>query len=400
MSTAAGSYFFVATKPDGGRKLGLRQARDRRQLAETLRKERMLLKKSVALPAWTAGKDKGLGVKDRVALNEQLAQLLSRGVPLVEALEVSASTVSPATRPRVEKMRELVASGSSFADACAKVGGFDTVTVSVYRAAERTGDLAGASKQLATTARRQAAIQGKAATLAIYPAVVLLISVLASTFILTVIVPRVAPALEQAGGQIPRFSQAVLWLGTFLRDNFVWALVFVGLLLVVAIIVRAHIIAGISRVARRLPLVRDIVLAQESARFFSVMAAMSRSGIPLADALGVANQAVGHPKLKSQLETLRQKLIDGGVLRHLLDGVTALPLATRKLLVAADHAGDMQSAFETLAGDMADELDRRSQRLMAFVEPLLIVGLFAIIAPILLAIFIPLITMTSNAAMQ
>ncbi len=398
MSAAANSFFFIATKPDGGRAMGVRQARDKRQLADSLRKERLLLKKSYALPAW-ASQDRGLSVKDRVALNEQLAQLLSRGVPLVEALEVTASAVGGGARSRLEKMRELVSSGSSFADSCSKVGGFDTVTVSVYRAAERTGDLAGAAKQLATTARRQLAIQGKAATLLIYPAIVLTISIIVSVIMLTVIVPKLGEALRTMGAEIPSYSRVVMGFGEWLRANIVFAAIGVGVLAVLALIVRKRLIASLWSVMRRLPLMREVVLAQESARFFSTMAAMTRSGIPLADALGVANDAIGHPNLRSQLVDLRSKLIDGGVLRSLLDKVTALPLATRRLLVAADRAGDMESAFEGLATDMSDELDRRSARLLAFIEPVLIVGMFLIIGTLLLSIMIPLITMTSKSAL-
>src|SRR5438105_7810108 len=147
LSHNAGSFVFVAARVGGGRSLGLRQAQSERALADVLRRERLLLLRSYRLPKW-ASKEKGLSLKDRAELNEQLAQLLSRGVPLVEALEVTASAVGGGARPIIERMREMVAAGSAFADACQKTGMFDRVTVAVYRGAERTGDLAGASKQL------------------------------------------------------------------------------------------------------------------------------------------------------------------------------------------------------------------------------------------------------------
>jgi type II secretory pathway component PulF len=122
------SFLYVAVRTGGGRKFGVRQARSAGALAESLRRESLLLLKWWQLPAWAA-KDPGLTLKDHAALNEQLAQLLSRGVPLVEALEVTATTVRPAAKARVERMRELVAAGSSFADACRQVGGFDDATI-------------------------------------------------------------------------------------------------------------------------------------------------------------------------------------------------------------------------------------------------------------------------------
>jgi type II secretory pathway component PulF len=143
-------------------------------------------------------------------------------------------------------------------------------------------------------------------------------------------------------------------------------------------------------------LFKDVVLAQETARFFTVMAAMTRSGITLSDALAVSVGALSHPELKRQLGNLRNKLVEGGVLRQLIDGVDALPVPTRRLLIAAERSGDMESAFETLAQDSAEELDRRSTRLMAALEPLLIVMLFLVIGSLLLSIMIPLMKLNGQ----
>jgi len=126
------------------------------------------------------------------------------------------------------------------------------------------------------------------------------------------------------------------------------------------------------------------------------MAALSRSGVPLADALGIANGAVRHPTLHKQLSTLRTRLIEGGVLHGLIDKVVALPLATRRLLMAAERAGDLDTAFDGLASDMADELDRRTSRLLALLEPAVIVLMFLIIGSMVLALMIPMLTISNQ----
>lgn len=390
------SFLFVATTANGGRTLGVRQARDQRALAESLRRERMLLMRSYRLPGWAA-RERGLKLKDRADMNEQLAQLLSRGVPLVEALEVTATAVSPGARGTIERMRELVAAGASFSDACLKTGVFDRVSVAVYRAAERTGDLAGTCRQLATTARRQLRVTGRVVTLLIYPAIVVSFSIVVATLLLTVLVPMIGRSLAQMGVELPWYSRVVVGFGTALRANALLLLFLVGGLAVAAIVFRRVSVAAVAQLSRRVPLMRDVILASESARFFGVMAAMTRSGVPLADALGVANEAIGLPLLKKQLVTLRTRLIEGGVLRNLIESVGALPLATRRLLIAAERAGDMETAFDSLASDMADEVDRRSGRLLAALEPALIVGMFLIIGSLLMSIMVPLITLTRQA---
>lgn len=392
---AISPFLYLAATPKGSRTLGLRQARSERALADNLRRDKLVLLRTWRLPAALASEPR-LTLKDQVELNSQLSMLLTRGVPLVESLEVTATVVSPAMQPVVERMRELVQGGSSFADACRKVGVFDQITVAVYQAAEKTGDLGGSAAQLAETARRQQAIKGKAATVMLYPLVVLSIAICAALVLLIAVVPRIGEAMATNNVKLPIYTEILVDLGNFLKTQWVWWLSGVAAVAIALVIARRRVAAALGGLSRSLPALRRIILVQESARFFSVMAALTRAGVPLADALGVAIGAVRHPKLYGQLKTLRTRLIEGGVLHTLIDKVSALPLATRRLLMAAERAGDLDTAFESLARDMADELDRRTSRLMALLEPAVIVVMFLIIGSLVLALMIPMMTMSNQ----
>lgn len=394
-ATTQKMFLFRAMAPTGAKKLGMRAALDESGLSDALKREQLLLLRAWRLPMG-AGASKGVPLKDEAAINEQLQTLLSRGVPLVEALEVAATVVSPATRPRLERMRELVASGASFAGACHQVGGLDDVTVSVYRSAERTGDLAGAAARLAKAARRRLAIASKALTVMIYPSVVLCIAAGLFTALLVLVVPMLAGQIRQINPNLNWFSSAVFAVGEWLQANILLALLGVVLLGVVAYAARAQIIGVLSAIGRRIPGVGRLMLAFELTRFFSVMASMTKSGVPLADALGTGVGVLSNKDLRQQLGQLRQSLIDGGVLRTLIERVDALPLATRRLLIAAERGGDLDSAFDALAADAADEVDTRAARLLALLEPLIIAGMFLLLAPLIIAVAVPMLTVNPN----
>jgi len=273
------------------------------------------------------------------------------------------------------------------------MGAFDTVTVAVYKAAERSGDLAGAAKQIAITTRRTLTVAGRAVTLMVYPIIVMTISVIVAFGMLTLVVPKLGPALKEMNAELPWFSLAVINLGTFMAGNIlvILALVFCGVCALIYF--RKQIARGVIITARRTPLLRDVLTTQEAVRFFSVMAAMSRSGVPLADAMGTANQTITHPAMRKQMERLRTRLIEGGQWRTLVEEVSTLPVATRKLLIAAERSGDLEAAFNSLALDMTEELDRRSSRFLAVMQPLMVVIMFLLIGTLLMALLIPLITM-------
>ncbi|MFO0859929.1 MAG: type II secretion system F family protein [Phycisphaerales bacterium] len=191
----------------------------------------------------------------------------------------------------------------------------------------------------------------------------------------------------------------LLAIGVFLRDNLLWILIVLFALIGAAVLFRKVVGAAIFTVMRKAPAIRQVVLAQESARFFSVMAALTRCGVPLADALGIASDAISHPEMREQLEKLRARLIEGGVLRNLIDDVSALPITTRRLMIAAERAGDLQSAFDTLATDMMEEVETRSSRLIALMEPAVIVFLFVVVGSVILGVMIPLLNLSSSVGL-
>ena len=395
-ATTSRSFFYLANKSSGGKTMGVRSARSERALAELLRKDKQTLVRTWKLPDW-ASSEQEMSLKDHAAFDSQLAQLVSRGVPLTEALEVAAGVVSKPNRDRIDRLRNLVAQGTSFADGCKQVGSFDTVTIATYRAAEKTGDLAGACESLAKSARRQLEVSGKAATLMIYPAIVLTLAVLAALVMIIVVVPMIGNSLSKAGMDLPWITSLLVSLGNFLQANILPFLGIILVTIVMAFLFRGGLIKLGIQITRRAPFVRDVVMEQELTRFFAVMSSMSRAGIPLGDALQVSSAAITHPDLNRDLQRMRLRLIEGGVFRNLILKVETLPESTRRLLVAADQGGDLEDAFNALANDHAAGVDKKTARLMAVLEPLLIVLLFVIVGTIILAIMMPMFSMAGSA---
>ena len=79
-----------------------------------------------------------------------------------------------------------------------------------------------------------------------------------------------------------------------------------------------------------------------------------------------------------------------------IEEVEALPLATRRLLLAAERAGDMENAFSSLAGDMTDEVEKQATRLLAVLQPAMIVVMTAFIGALLLAILVPILSVAGK----
>ena len=231
----------------------------------------------------------------------------------------------------------------------------------------------------------------------IYPAIVLILALAAALVMIVVVVPMIGNSLIRAGLELPAVTRVLLGLGNFLQANIIPSAVGLVLLIIFAFLFRSALVKLGIQLTRRAPFVRDVVMEQELTRFFAVMSSMSRSGIPLGDALHVSSAAITHPDLNRDLQRMRLRLIEGGVFRNLVMKVNSLPESTRRLLVAADQGGDLEDAFNALAEDHAAEVDKKTARLMAVLEPLLIVLLFLIVGTIILAIMMPMFSMAGGA---
>ncbi len=389
-------FLFTAVTSSGARKRGFRAAEDRAELADALSEESLLLLRAWELPDWASDAgEREMPLQDYLSLNEQLALLVSRGVPLVESLSVAEDVVSAKSQRRVKQMREKVASGASFADACVDVGGFDEVSAAVYRAAERSGDLAPAAKRLAEAAKRRASVRSQAKTMLMYPAFVAIVGVAVLALMVMVVVPTLGEALQQANAELPGYSQIVISTGLWARANVLWVTLGLGAIAIALLATRRTIVPALAGLLRRIPVVDRATLSGELASLFAVLAAMSRSGVPLADSLAVSAKTVRHPRLREQLEKLQTDLVEGGVFSALIEKVDALPLATRKLLNAADRAGDLEPTFESLTQEYAERSEEASSRLLSLLGPVILVVVFLFVGAIVLALMIPLMNLSS-----
>jgi type II secretory pathway component PulF len=399
---ASNTFWYTAISLQGKKSFGLLSAADRAHLADALRKRDLVLVRAWKLPVSLGEVGPGdatgrLPLKDDVALNEQLEILLERGVTLVEALDVVEGVVSKRSAPKIARLREMVSGGSSFAQACQRAGGFEDVSIGVYQAAERTGDLGPAAGRLAAAVRRRMAVRAKAVTVSIYPVIVAVVSFSILFGVLVFLVPTLGESVREASDEgLPWFSSLVFATGETLRANLPAVGVFILALLVGVVAFRSLLTRGLGAVARKIKPINDLLRSIELARFFGVLGAMTRSGVPLAEALSSATSTIGQPGLRTQLARLQRELIEGGLFRTLIERVDELPQSTRRLLVAAERSGDLDQAFDSLASRAAEEVERRSERLTAFMEPAVLLLIFSVIAPLIVAIALPMMNLRTG----
>lgn len=333
------------------------------------------------------------------AVTRELATLLRSGLSLDRALEIVISlATTPAMKALLERLRDDVRGGSSLSQAMeAHPRVFGRFYVGMVRAGEAGGMLGPVLARIAEFMERAKELRETVMSALIYPSILVLAAVTSVLLLLVFVVPQFSEMFEQSGRALPLPTQIVIGAGEWLRQY--WWTLPLGVWLVLR-----YFAAQMRRPERkrvwdgrllRLPLAGDLLIKIEVARFARTLATLLANGIPLLPALGIVRETVSNSVVVAGLESAREQLQAGlGLSRPLLAQGIFPPLAIHMIGV-----GEETGRLDEMLGRIADVYDREValavRRMLALLEPAMILGLGLIIGGIILSILLAILQVNS-----
>src|SRR5215218_9277373 len=182
---------------------------------------------------------KGIKLADLVVFSRQLATMINAGLPIVRSLYVlSEQTEDPKLKDVVVAMRKDVEAGSALSEALEKHPEvFSRLYVEMVKAGEIGGILDGVLLRLADQLERDQDLRRKIRSALTYPIVVLILAILAASFMLIFIVPVFAQLFQDLGGTLPLPTRICMLLSDILT-SFWGVLVYAGMALAVVMFLR------------------------------------------------------------------------------------------------------------------------------------------------------------------
>lgn len=331
----------------------------------------------------------------------ELATLLGAGQTLTEALGLLLETIEHRRlRAILAEVREAVRTGKSLSEALANhPHAFPRAYVGLVRAGEAAGTLPETLRILALARERREQVERKLASAAIYPALLLLASLAALAILLLVVVPRFAPLFAQAQAALPASTRLVLALAEFLAawgSELALALA-VALFALLVALRRPRPRLVLDRALLRVPLVTKLARERASAEAMRGLATLLKGGLDLASALPLVRELVSNRAVRAALEETMRAVREGRPLwRALSEADVLAPLAVR-LLRVGEESGRLAEVAEYLAEAFEERVASRFARLVALVEPLVIVTLGLLVGGIVVSILSAVIAVNDLA---
>jgi len=328
--------------------------------------------------------------RDLALLFRSLASLVSVGVPLNRALAASAALTAGQLPAALAEAQADLAAGLTLSSAFEHAGGlFPPVALGMLRAGERGGQLGTALLEIASHLEAEAELYGQVRHALAYPAMLAVVGGSSVLLITTVILPRFATLLSDAGATLPPTTKALLLVSAFVGQHAL-AIALVGVVCAGFVahqlaqpMVRLHVQSWLLTV----PFVGPVLHALATARVTRSLSGLLAAGLPLLPALRAAGEAAGNEAIRIRLGRVEARVARGEPLARALSAEGALT-STAVQLVSVGEATGQLALMTSRAGLLSSqEADRALETLVGMLEPALVVtfgGLVAFVAAALL----------------
>ena len=297
-------------------------------------------------------------------------------------------------------MLEKVKGGVSLADALEQQQGvFTKFYLNMIRAGEAGGSLDEVLTRLAEYLERSQELKDTVKTSMIYP-VILLIMSLASLFImLTFVVPQFTEMFESAGKALPVSTQIVVGLAEWLQSYW-WVLI--AAVFVISSYMKYQMADPIRKKVwdgrfLKLPLAGTIITNKETANITRTLGTLLGNGVSIISALVIVRETVDNLVLAETIANAEEQLKQGRHLSDALQEKALLPKMALQMIRLGEETGRLEEMLLRVATIYDKQLRVAIQRLLAFLEPVLIITLGLMIAGIIVSILLAILSVNDLA---
>lgn len=327
---------------------------------------------------------------------EQLRDLLTAGLSVVEALTTLQAAGRERGSPAIDAVLGQLRGGLPLSQALALREEFPALLVALVRAAEWTSDLPSALNRYLEHDRRVRELRDRIASVAIYPLLLIGVGLGVALFLLFYVVPRFARVFEGMNGNLPWSAQLMIEWSHWLGGRGPWVLGVVAAIVAVAATalssrdLRAQ---AVDRIAD-IPWLRERLRTYFLARWFRATGMLVEGGIPLPEALGLANGLLPRG-LQAGGAAVERALRDGHAPAdaHVRAGMVT-PVA-EQLMRAGERTGELGGVLTRIAQFHEAETSRSLERAMRALEPIVMVLIGVGVGTIVVLMYMPIFELAS-----
>ena len=400
------NYSYTAVDSKGKTLTGSSEATSLTQLAARLREKDQYIVKAVdqadVIMSKQIGANRKVKVKPLSIFCRQFATLINAGITAVKSLDILyQQTEDKDMKVYLGRIYEAVQKGEAMSEAFRKQNlAFPELFINMVMAGESSGNLDAVLIRMADHYEKENKLKNKIKGAMVYPMVLMTLTIVVVILMLTVVLPSFTGIILSGGGEIPLPTRMLLGLSEFIQKY--WYLI-AGFIILVAISWRAYKRSDNGRLwwdrtKLKIPVVKKSLRMIYSSRFARTLSTLLSSGIQMLPSIDITARVINnqliHDKLKGSIEDIRK----GTPLSLALKKTDQFPPMIYNMISVGEESGLLDDILLKTAAFYDEESDAAITRLVALLEPLLIIFMAVIIGFIVISIALPMFSMYGAVA--
>lgn len=336
--------------------------------------------------------------KDMAVFCRQFLSILRAGVPISTVLSMlGQQTENKKLAAAIREMQADIEKGATLAGAMRKHRRiFPNMLVNMVAAGEESGNLEESFRQMEAyfvKSKRTRAAVGK---VMIYPCILVVVMIIVLIVMMTKIIPQFLQTFTEMDVELPALTRGVMAVSDWFVDWW-WLLLAVLAALVIGGILFNRTSKGrhfFGLLARKLPVVGRLTVRSACATFCRTMSLLLASGLTLTDALELAARNIKNIYYEEGVRSVRTMVTQGIPLNVGLTDTGLFPPMVCNMTGIGEESGDLQDMMEKVADYYDEEVQDATQKLLALMEPAIILFMAVFVIIIVLSIFLPVLSMT------
>lgn len=339
--------------------------------------------------------------KDLVLFAKELAVLMENGIPLIEALEVSLKQMtSEKLSGAVSVIKKDIENGATLHGSLAKMPHiFADPWTYIVEAGEASGQMPFVLRHIQLLLESREEIRKKTINAMIYPVLLLGVTAVVLTIFAFKIIPMFRDVYASLGvsSDMPLLTQGVIGFSGFIKNEF---LLITFSIVLVTFFARQIMATNSGRRAYEKiifssPVIGQLCIAIVVERFSTTIQILLKSGIPIMRALEMAANTARNHLFVEKMEEAKAKIMAGLSLSDALQYTGLFPPIAISFVLVAEKTGNYAGMFEEVAKYHKDIVETSLIRLMALMEPVMLVAISLVIGVVVIAMFLPIFRLAS-----
>jgi type IV pilus assembly protein PilC len=337
-------------------------------------------------PSWIP-----VSTKDIVSILKQLRVMVRSGLSLHNAISnIEQECAKPKLKAKLKNVSMGIQTGKTFSEALAEQQNlFSDTAIRIIETAEKTGQMEQALERVASALLFWAKLKKKTLMAMVYPMIVLMMAMIANSYLVFVFVPDLyEKILKPMGKPLPPLTQALVNFSNFGKEN--WLLIMIGFFVtIVGFLLTNRTPRGkrlIESALLRTPVIGKAMLMSTLAKFSGTMSVMLNSGISIMDAIDSVAKMTQVTIFKQVFTTAFSRIMSGMSLRDAIQN-NYFPPSMYGILSAGENSGVLYESFDELERYYSDELEALIDVITNLLSPCILITVGIVVGVVYIAMF-------------